>query len=114
MRASAAAAAARGHPPRGSDREGEPHLRRSARAMSRNASNGPAMGAPLLARFGSRGYVDGHRQRLSLRDVEVTPNHHAIAEQWTFSDNFYADSDVSVDGHHWLVGAYPVSGPRPR
>ena len=71
------------------------------------SSNGPAMGAPLLARFGSRGYVDGHRKRFSLKDVEVTPNHHAIAESWTFSDNFYADSDVSVDGHHWLVGAYP-------
>jgi len=25
----------------------------------------------------------------------------------TFSDNFYADSEVSVDGHHWLVDAYP-------
>jgi len=72
-----------------------------------DTSAGPAMGAPLLARFGSRGYVDGRKQRLSLKDVEVTPNHHAIAEQWTFSDNFYADSDVSVDGHHWLVGAYP-------
>lgn len=71
------------------------------------SSVGPPMGAPLLARFGSRGYVDGRKQRLSLKDVEVTPNHHAIAEQWTFSDNFYADSDVSVDGHHWLVGAYP-------
>jgi len=71
------------------------------------ASNGPAMGAPLVARFGTRGYVDGRKQRLSLKDVSVTPNHHAIAEQWTFSDNFYADSDVSVDGHHWLVGAYP-------
>src|SRR5581483_3643012 len=22
-------------------------------------------------------------------------------------DNFYADSEVSVDGHHWLVGSYP-------
>ena len=70
-------------------------------------SSGRAMGAPLLARFGSRGYVNGRRHRLSLKDVEVTPNHHAIAGQWTFSDNFYADSDVSVDGHHWLVGAYP-------
>lgn len=68
---------------------------------------GPPMGAPLLARFGSRGYVDGRKQRLSLKDVEVTPNHHAIAEMWSFSDNFYADSEVSVDGHHWLVGAYP-------
>jgi hypothetical protein len=68
---------------------------------------GRPMGAPLLARFGSRGYVDGRKQRLSLKDVEVTPNHHAIAEKWSFSDNFYADSEVSVDGHHWLVGAYP-------
>jgi YVTN family beta-propeller protein len=70
-------------------------------------SNGRAMGAPLLARFGTRGYVDGRKKRFSLKDVEVTPNHHAIAAQWSFSDNFYADSDVSVDGHHWLVGAYP-------
>jgi YVTN family beta-propeller protein len=69
---------------------------------------GPPMGAPLLARFGSRGYVDGRRVRFSLKDVDVTPNHHAIATQWSFSDNFYADSDVSVDGHHWLVGAYPT------
>ena len=33
----------------------------------------------------------------------ITPS----PRQWAFSDNFYADSDVSVDGHHWLVGAYP-------
>ncbi|HEX3748526.1 MAG TPA: bifunctional YncE family protein/alkaline phosphatase family protein [Bryobacteraceae bacterium] len=71
------------------------------------SSAGPPMGAPMLARFGSRGYTNGHKLRLSLRDIDVTPNHHAIAETWGFSDNFYADSDVSVDGHHWLVGAYP-------
>jgi DNA-binding beta-propeller fold protein YncE len=47
--------------------------------------------APALARYG-RG---------------VTPNHHAIAERWAMSANFYADSEVSVDGHHWLVGSYP-------
>jgi YVTN family beta-propeller protein len=52
---------------------------------------GDVAGAPKLARFG-RG---------------VTPNHHAIAERWAMSDNFYADSEVSVDGHHWLVGSYP-------
>ena len=39
--------------------------------------------------------------------MNVTPNHHALALGWSFSDNFYADSEVSVDGHHWLVGAYP-------
>src|SRR5205085_1360149 len=69
--------------------------------------NGRAMGMPELARLGSRGYVDGRKKRLSMRDVMVTPNHHAIARQWAFSDNFYADSDVSVDGHHWLAGSPP-------
>ncbi len=71
------------------------------------ASNGPAVGSAEWARFGTRGYVDGKGKRLSLKDIEVTPNHHAIARRWAFSDNFYADSDVSVDGHHWLVGSYP-------
>lgn len=66
-----------------------------------------AAGAPELARLGTRGFVDGKRQRLSIKDVNVTPNHHAIARQWAIGDNFYADSDVSVDGHHWLVGSYP-------
>ena len=65
------------------------------------------MGAPAIARFGSMGYAEGHGRRLSLQRVSVTPNHHALALRWTFSDNFYADSEVSVDGHHWLVGAYP-------
>jgi YVTN family beta-propeller protein len=37
----------------------------------------------------------------------VTPNHHEMANRWAKSDNFYADSEVSVDGHHWLVGSYP-------
>jgi len=71
------------------------------------ADNGLPMSAPALARFGTRGYANGRKQRLSLKDVNVTPNHHQAAEQWSFSDNFYADSDVSVDGHHWLAGAYP-------
>jgi YVTN family beta-propeller protein len=66
-----------------------------------------ALGAPLLARYGSRGYADGRRQVLSLKDVDVTPNHHAIARQWTVADNFYSDAEGSVDGHHWLAGSYP-------
>ncbi|HSU67171.1 MAG TPA: alkaline phosphatase family protein [Tepidisphaeraceae bacterium] len=64
-------------------------------------------GAPDWARLGTHGFVDGKRKRLSIKDVNVTPNHHAMAQQWAISDNFYADSDVSVDGHHWLVGSYP-------
>jgi YVTN family beta-propeller protein len=66
-----------------------------------------AMGAPALARYGSRGFADGRRQVLSLKDVDITPNHHAIARQWTMADNFYSDAEGSVDGHHWLTGSYP-------
>ncbi len=68
---------------------------------------GDIAGAPRLARFGTAGYADGGHLRLSVKDVNITPNHHAIAQQWMMSDNFYADSEVSVDGHHWLVGNYP-------
>ena len=66
-----------------------------------------AMGAPWLARYGRLGFADGRHQVLSLKDVDITPNHHAIAAQWTFSDNFYSDAEGSVDGHHWLAGSYP-------
>jgi len=72
-----------------------------------DASNGTAMGVPEYARFGTRGYVDGKGKRFSLKDVNITPNQHAIARRWAFSDNFYADGDFSVDGHHWLAGTYP-------
>ena len=71
------------------------------------AGIGPVAGVPALARFGMHGFCDGGRNRLSLKDIAVTPNHHALARQWAFSDNFYADSEVSVDGHHWLVDAFP-------
>jgi DNA-binding beta-propeller fold protein YncE len=71
------------------------------------ASNGPALGMPELAHLGAHGAVDGRHVRMSLRDVNVTPNHHAIARQWSFSDNFYADGDASIEGHHWLAGVYP-------
>lgn len=61
----------------------------------RRAANGPVAGAPALARYGQNGSVDGRRERLSLHDVNLTPNHHGIAERWAFSDNFYADGEWS-------------------
>ena len=73
----------------------------------RQAGDNPVVGAPVLARLGTRGYADGRGVRLSLQNINVTPNHHKLAGMFSFSDNFYADSDVSVDGHHWLVGSYP-------
>ncbi len=76
-----------------------------------SASNGRVAGAAALARFGRRADVASPRgtlrSRLALRGVNVSPNHHAMAQRWALSDNFYADSEVSVDGHHWLVGSYP-------
>ena len=38
--------------------------------------------------------------------MNVMPNHRALARRFAMSDNFYVDSDVSADGHRWLVGAY--------
>lgn len=73
----------------------------------RQTANGPVMAAPVLARFGRNGYADGKNARFSLKQTNITPNHHRLAEMFSFSDNFYADSDVSVDGHHWLAGVYP-------
>lgn len=72
-----------------------------------SSPGGPVAGAPPLARFGLNGTVGGGKDRLSLQHVHVTPNHHDLAQRWAMSDNFYSDSEVSVDGHHWLVGNYP-------
>ncbi len=35
------------------------------------------------------------------------PNHLALARTFAIADNFYVDSDVSADGHRWLVNTYP-------
>ena len=70
-------------------------------------ADGKLMAVPAMARLGKNGYADGQGVRFSLKQLNVTPNHHQLAGQFSFSDNFYADSEVSVDGHHWLVGSYP-------
>jgi hypothetical protein len=58
-----------------------------------------------MARFGRN--RDLKQGELELRGVDVMPNHLALASQFGISDNFYCDSDVSADGHRWLVGVYP-------
>jgi len=63
-------------------------------------------GDPSLARWGVDAKVHEDGQP-TLEHVRVSPNHHALAERFGLSDNFYVDSDVSVDGHHWLVDSYP-------
>jgi len=43
---------------------------------------------------------------LLLFGRNVTPNQHAISEQFVLYDNFYVDAEVSADGHSWSVAAY--------
>ncbi len=43
---------------------------------------------------------------LCLFPRNVTPNHHALAEQFVLLDNFYVESEVSADGHEWSMAAY--------
>ncbi len=43
---------------------------------------------------------------LCLFGKNITPNHHAIAEEFVLLDNFYADAEVSADGHNWSTAAY--------
>ena len=43
---------------------------------------------------------------LCLFPEKVTPNHHALAREFILLDNFYADAEVSADGHEWSMGAY--------
>ena len=43
--------------------------------------------------------------RLCLFPANVTPNAHALAREFVLLDNFYADGEVSADGHEWTMGA---------
>jgi YVTN family beta-propeller protein len=43
--------------------------------------------------------------RLCLFPEKVTPNAHALAREFVLFDNFYADGEVSADGHEWTMGA---------
>jgi hypothetical protein len=62
-------------------------------------------GDSTLARFGLG--VSAYSKDQFVKNVNVTPNHHKIAKQFSLSDNFYCDSDASIHGHHWMMGVIP-------
>jgi YVTN family beta-propeller protein len=62
-------------------------------------------GDPALARFGLDGWAEEEK---SATHLKVTPNLHAMASRFAISDNFFVNSDVSVDGHRWVVGINPT------
>jgi len=37
---------------------------------------------------------------------EVTPNHHALAEEFVLLDNYYCNGVLSADGHAWAMEGY--------
>ncbi|WP_035321718.1 bifunctional YncE family protein/alkaline phosphatase family protein [Peribacillus kribbensis] len=52
--------------------------------------------------FGDLGKGNGDPS-LALYGKDVTPNHHKLANQFVTLDNFYADAEVSADGHNWTT-----------
>ncbi|MDP4164834.1 MAG: bifunctional YncE family protein/alkaline phosphatase family protein, partial [Bacillota bacterium] len=40
---------------------------------------------------------------LALYGKDVTPNYHKLANKFVTMDNFYADAEVSADGHNWTT-----------
>ena len=42
---------------------------------------------------------------LVLFGRDVSPNQHTLARQFVLLDNFYADAEVSADGHNWSTAA---------
>lgn len=43
---------------------------------------------------------------LCIFGENVTPNHHALADQFVLIDNLFVDGEVSADGHEWTMAAY--------
>jgi YVTN family beta-propeller protein len=64
-------------------------------------------GDSTLARYGRSATFSSWDGTRSVSGATVMPNHLALARQFAISDNFYVDSDVSADGHRWLVNTYP-------
>jgi DNA-binding beta-propeller fold protein YncE len=67
-----------------------------------------AKGDTTLAKFGMNcEYTLPDSLRSKFKNLRVSPNHHKAAKQFSFSDNFYCDSDASIHGHHWMMGVIP-------
>ncbi len=51
----------------------------------------------------TRGNAD---PRLCIYPREITPNHHALAEEFALLDNYYCNGVLSADGHSWATEGY--------
>jgi len=64
-------------------------------------------GDSTITRYGRNVTFSNRDKTKYISGTTVMPNHLAIAKQFAMADNFYVDSDVSADGHRWLVNTYP-------
>ena len=64
-------------------------------------------GDPELARYATNVTFTNKDKSKKIEHASIMVNHQKLAEQFGISDNFYVDSDVSADGHRWLVNTYP-------
>jgi DNA-binding beta-propeller fold protein YncE len=49
---------------------------------------------------------DGDASLVYFPDTTVTPNHHALARRFGLFDRFFANAEVSSQGHMWSTAAY--------
>ena len=64
-------------------------------------------GDASIARYGHNISFSNRAHKIKVENATIMPNHHKLAGQFAIGDNFYVDSDVSADGHRWLVNTYP-------
>jgi DNA-binding beta-propeller fold protein YncE len=65
-------------------------------------------GDSTLARFGvNNEYTLPDTMQKRFPGLRISPNHIKAAEEYSFSDNYYTDSDASIHGHHWMMGVIP-------
>lgn len=66
-----------------------------------------AKGDSTIARYGANVTFTNRKKIVKIENATIMPNHLKLAKEYSISDNFYVDSDVSADGHRWLVNTYP-------
>ena len=64
-------------------------------------------GDSSIARYGRNVSFSNKERTLYVKNATVMANHLRLASEFAMADNFYVDSDVSADGHRWLVNTYP-------
>ncbi len=66
-----------------------------------------ANGDKTIARYGKNVSFSNRKKTRHIKNADIMVNHLKLAKEFAIGDNYYVDSDVSADGHRWLVNTYP-------